>query len=35
MRVANAQIGSLWSGAKTPREIAQAIVTEAAQYLVK
>ena len=35
MRVANAQIGNLWSGAKTPREIAQTIVTEATQYLVK
>lgn len=34
-RVANAQLGALWSGAKTPREIAQAIVTEGAQYLVK
>ena len=35
MRVANAQMGALWSGAKTPREIAQGIVTEASQYLVK
>jgi multiple sugar transport system substrate-binding protein len=35
MRVANAQMGALWSGAKTPREIAQAVVTEASQYLVK
>ena len=34
-RVANAQIGALWSGAKTPREIAQAIVAEGTQYLVK
>lgn len=34
-RAANAQMGALWSGAKTPREIAQAIVTEASQYLVK
>ena len=33
--VASAQIGALWSGAKTPREIAQAIVSEAGQYLVK
>ena len=31
MRVANAQMGALWSGAKTPREIAQAIVAEASQ----
>ena len=35
LRVANAQMGALWSGAKTPREIAQAIVSEASQYLVK
>ena len=35
MRVANAQIGSLWSGAKTPRDIAQSIVSEASQFLVK
>ena len=34
-RVANAQMGALWSGAKTPREIAQAIVIEASQFLVK
>lgn len=34
-RVVNAQMGALWSGAKTPKEIAQAIVTEGAQYLVK
>ena len=35
MRVANAQMNNLWSGAKTPREIAQGIVTEASQFLVK
>lgn len=34
-RLANAQLGALWSGAKTPREIAQAIVSEGSQYLVK
>lgn len=34
-RVANAQMAALWSGAKTPREIAQSIVTEASQYLTK
>ena len=33
--VANAQMGALWSGAKTPREIAQAIVAEGSQFLVK
>ena len=35
MRVANAQIGNLWSGAKTPRDIAQAIVSEASPFLVR
>jgi multiple sugar transport system substrate-binding protein len=35
MRVATAQMAALWTGAKTPRDIAQAIVTEASQYLVK
>ena len=35
MRVANAQMGALWSGTKAPREIAQAIIAEAGQYLVK
>jgi ABC-type glycerol-3-phosphate transport system substrate-binding protein len=34
-RVANAQMGALWTGAKTPREIAQAIVAEASQFLVR
>lgn len=34
-RVVNAQMGALWSGAKTPREIAQAIVAEGSQFLVK
>ncbi|HET7771658.1 MAG TPA: sugar ABC transporter substrate-binding protein [Chloroflexota bacterium] len=35
MRVANAQIASIWSGAKTPREIAQSIISEASQFLVR
>jgi multiple sugar transport system substrate-binding protein len=28
-------LGALWSGAKSPREIAQAVAAEASQYLVK
>ncbi len=34
MRVANAKLAELWSNAKSPREVAQAIVAEASQYLV-
>ena len=33
--VIESNLGALWTGAKSPKEIVQAIATEASQYLVK